>query len=878
MPADGASHICFSQRMHDNQSISSEQQSLPEHQLDSTIVLFRDAFLSPDKSDLTLHPQPKKNKSTTNTLPPLPEEWKRIWQSEREEWETQKQFLWQEREKLKQEEKQRAQRYRNQCKEYEELLAKERTIVQNKTQFFSNMVHEVRTQIVGLEGLVDLVKAANQLSEQQQEHLSCMKNCTNSLFSLISRFLDFTKIEAGKFELLSREFNLVAEIEEVAGMMSTLICSNVDLVVDIHPDVPLVVVGDQLSFRQTLTNFLSNAAKFTKSGEILIAASVLSKTGPKDCVIQFDIKDTGIGIDPPKLQQLFTPFVQADATIRKRFGGTGLGLAISKGLVESLGGTVNVQSTAGSGTTFSFTLPFSFGELQIVPIKADREPVCIIDSGNWSSIALQRFVSRYKFVPKVFSSPQAAFETIHTSKQSKKHKTKHPYHAFLIHSRHWKDWTTCVESASEDVKSAIKRSIIIVLSRPHENDFAELDCAVHRPWKQKFLNIALSAKLNTQPGAKKTKKLEPSALTTQFNFASMRVLVAEDNTVNQLIIRKQFSSLKCPVEIVSDGLEAMQALSSKEYDAIFVDCHMPNLDGYDVIAKLREREMNEPGIKFPVCALTADPCVSGKVFSAGFDDYLVKPVSESQLGQTIMKLAKLKVVPREKSLVPKKRRTKQTKSMDELSHSLSTTKSTAFKQLINDKPELLEFIGNHGDTILHMVCKAGNVSALKTLVTIDFGKTLPLKALDEQGNSCLHYLLSCQGSNDVILSMIEALWKTGFLTSLINQQNDHGETPLHTFFKRKNKYPNVVVRLLDLGADPNLVDNSGATLLTLAILSKSKNLVSTLIQYQADPTLGEPKSALQLAADDKEILIVLIKNLNNHEARVWIELVSKRKV
>ena len=246
------------------------------------------------------------------------------------------------------------------------------------------MVHEVRTQIIGIEGLVDLVNETVE-NEDTQEQLNCMRNCTNSLLSLINRFLDFTKIEAGKFEILSREFDLVEELESITELMSVVAeKKNLRITLDIAGDVPLIVSSDKLSIRQALTNLMNNAIKFTSEGEVAVVVRVDSIAKDDRIILQFDVKDTGIGISETNLEHLFQPFAQADNTIRSTYGGTGLGLAITKAQVEALGGRIFVQSQLGEGSTFSFTLPVIHVQSQCdeeftSPIA--HNPVMILETG-----------------------------------------------------------------------------------------------------------------------------------------------------------------------------------------------------------------------------------------------------------------------------------------------------------------------------------------------------------------------------------------------------------------------------------------------------------------------------------------------------------------
>lgn len=788
-------------------------------------------------------------------LPPLPDEWKAVWEQERAEWNQVQENFHEERRLWIEHERDKTANFQAICQGYQEVLEQERTILQNKTFFFSNMVHEVRTQIIGIEGLVDLVHETVD-NEDTQEQLNCMRVCTNSLLSLINRFLDFTKIEAGKFEILSREFDLVEELESITELMSVVAEKKMlRITLDIAVDVPLIISSDKLSIRQALTNLLNNAIKFTTEGEVAVCVSVHSKTKDERVNLQFDVQDTGIGISPKNLEHLFQPFAQADNTIRSSFGGTGLGLAITKAQVEALGGRIWVSSQLGEGSTFSFTLPVI--PVQSQPVEGisshpSMTPVMILETG-FTQIAIQNFVSRYRMESEVFASAEELCQRLLAVQKQSPEK----HYTILINSSFWNDWETCLDHMDEPSRDAILKSSSIVLLRRKQQAIdqytIEPHCTVFLPFKSGNLHTALHIHNGHLDSPESFSAQEESSSSDANDFSLSNVLIADDNRANRLILTRQFKKVGCLFKIVADGQEALDAMRKEHFDAFFIDCHMPRVSGYDFVDIVRQEE--EAGAQYhPICALTADPSAATKVYAAGFDEYLVKPVTIERISEVLVQLLRTSGpgLRRDSGLLKLNKSGKSSRppSTEELLRDAIENKEAniILVQLLEENASLCEALTESGETLLHLACRHSNVNAIPILLQ-NMPRDMWAIQSNVQQNNCVHILLQYSQDEESTLSILHSMWKVGALPEIVAGVNARGETPLLVSLHH-HRSEKIVKFLVLHGSDPNTIDEQGSTPLCLSY--RNANVVACLIDFGADPLLGAPDNAVTLAERDNE--------------------------
>lgn len=508
---------------------------------------------------------------------------------------------------------------------------------QAKSIFLATMSHEIRTPMNGVIGMASLLRDTDQSSEQQ-EYTDTIITCGNNLITVINDILDFSKIESGKMEIEEADFNLRESVEEVMDLFAQQAAKQgVELVYHIGFDLPLQIIGDSLRLKQVLINLVSNALKFTRKGEVFIKVEIAKQLGDGTLEIEFTIKDTGIGIPVEKLPTLFKAFSQIDSSTTRKYGGTGLGLAISERLVKLMGGDIRVESAAGCGATFSFTIKTSPGNI-IPGITEDEacikklkgKKVLIADDNQTNLDILAMRLQRWGLVVNTASSAAQALKIL--SHSSDVH--------LLIADMEMPGMDDAEFMLTVDNTLAVP---VIMLSTvgddAKKNLVAAPSAILTKPIKQRALCKAVYAAIeNHVDGSLPEKNI---SLFNEF-FARefpLNILVAEDNAVNQKLIENILHKLGYTVDVAVNGVEALHMTENKSYDVILMDVQMPEMDGLEATAVIRERTSAYP--QPYIIALTANALTNDReiCLNAGMDEYMAKPMKINELIDNLKKAA-----------------------------------------------------------------------------------------------------------------------------------------------------------------------------------------------------------------------------------------------
>jgi two-component system, sensor histidine kinase and response regulator len=528
-------------------------------------------------------------------------------------------------------------------------LAKDAADVANKakSEFLANMSHELRTPMNGVIGMAGLLLDL-ELGPVQREYAETIRSSADALLTVISDVLDFSKIEAGKLAFEAIDFDLTETVEGTLDMLASRAHEKkTELLMNLAPNVPRMLRGDPGRLRQILINLAGNAIKFTDAGEVVVRVTLQTESDTR-VVLRFEMRDTGVGISPEAQLKLFQAFTQADSSTTRRYGGTGLGLAISKQLVLMMEGEIGVTSEPGKGSTFWFTAQFER--------PVGDQPLVVAELGGWSNVRvlvvddnassrqiLRHQIFTWKLQKGSAASGHEALRALRTAAAD-----GHPYDIALLDVEMPEmDGLTLARSIKADPAIAGTRLIALTPSghkvAGDEMRSAGIDASLGKPVKQSRLFDCLVSVISNAEAAslwspKATAALAPPSPGLRSKLEGARILLAEDNAVNQKVGIALLKKLGCSVVAVSNGIEVLEELQRFPYAAILMDCNMPEMDGMEATRLIRRRERDTNQVcpwKSPVyiIALTASAMQGDreKCMAVGMDDYLSKPVRLGEL-------------------------------------------------------------------------------------------------------------------------------------------------------------------------------------------------------------------------------------------------------
>ncbi|MBI1317608.1 MAG: PAS domain S-box protein [Candidatus Hydrogenedens sp.] len=502
-----------------------------------------------------------------------------------------------------------------------------------KSDFLATMSHEIRTPMNAIIGMAHLA-LKTELTPKQRDYLRKIQSSASALLGIINDILDFSKIEAGRLELENVDFSLDSVLENLADMLNVRAKEreNLEILFDVPPEVPRDLTGDPLRLSQMLINLGSNAVKFTTTGEIIVSVSEVQRDD-NSVVLRFSVRDTGVGMSDEQRQRLFQPFAQADSSTTRRYGGTGLGLSICKRLSELMGGTIGVSSELGKGSEFYFTAPLGLQNPREVHRSNMRRlgplRILIVDDSATSREILSSTLRGFGYETEQAADGRLALDRLaHVER---------PYDIILMD---WKmpgmDGIECVRRARA-MTPPCEAKVLLVTAYGRdevlrEAEAAGIDGVLVKPVSQSMLFDAILSAFGEHAAYGDAAAHAPD----DFSLLGLRILLVEDNEINQQVAQELLVGAGAEVTLASNGAEGAEAALRGGFDLVLMDCQMPVMDGFDATRAIRKTIDSEA---LPIIAMTANAMAGDRdrCIEAGMDDHIPKPIDPNQLYQTILR-------------------------------------------------------------------------------------------------------------------------------------------------------------------------------------------------------------------------------------------------